>query len=103
MGVRLGQLISLPSVNLNMIVVPGEYVLPKEGVYDNLPPALAGRTVHMIVRYENFNTTLISQELRPATSGAQTIYRRTGAQNKGYSLHGTFVFNHFYGFTGTSV
>ncbi|MDE5234319.1 hypothetical protein GST45_17820 [Serratia marcescens] len=101
MGVKISQLIQLPPINLNLIVIPGEYVLIKDNTYQNLPAALAGRTVHMIVRYENFNTTLLSQELRPATAGTQVIYRRTASQDEGYSLHGTFGFSEYYVFNGT--
>jgi hypothetical protein len=102
MTVRIGATIQLPSCNLNSVIIPGDYVLPSGNTYANFPPELTGRTIFMQVKYENFNTTLLSQELKPVT-GAQSIFRRTGSQASGSLLHGTFGFNVYYSFTGTVV
>lgn len=103
MGVKIGQLISLPSININLVVIPGDYILPSGNTYTNLPSALAGRSTFMSVRYENSNTTILTQEVKPAAAGAQSIYRRTGSQVEGFTLHGTFVFNGWYSFVGSAV
>lgn len=103
MGVKIGQLISLSGGDLNTLVIPGDYVLKSTGNFTNIPSALSGRTMLLSVRYQNLNTTLLAQELKVAGSGQQTWYRRTGAQDVGYKLHGTFVFNSWYGFVGAAT
>ena len=96
MGVKIGQLLSLSSGDLNSLIIPGEYVLVSTGTFSNLPTALANRTVHVRVEYQNYNTTLLSQELKVATTGSQNWFRRTGSQVDGGTLHGSFVFNPWY-------
>lgn len=103
MGVKIGQLIRLTTGDLNSFVIPGEYVLASSGTFTNLPTALNGRSVHLIVAYQTIDTTLIAQELRPAASGSQSIYRRTGSQSSGTTLHGAFTFNGWYSFAGTAL
>lgn len=102
MTVRIGAITQLPSCNLNAVIIPGDYVLPSGNTYTNFPTELTGRTVFMQVKYENFNTTLLSHELKPVT-GPQVFFRRTGSQASGSLLHGTFGFNAYYSFTGTVV
>lgn len=103
MGVKIGQLLSLSGGNVNNIIIPGDYVLQSTGTFTNIPSALSGQTLLLSVRYQNFNTTLLAQELKKAGSGQQTWYRRTGSQEVGYKLHGDFVFNGWYGFVGTAA
>ncbi|EMF7561762.1 hypothetical protein QZP90_19940 [Serratia marcescens] len=102
MGVRLGAVTQLPSCNLNAVIIPGDYILPAGNTYTNLPPDLAGKFVSMRVEYENFNTTLLSQQLAP-TADAKSFYKRTGSQTSGSLLHGVFGFGSYYVFNGTIV
>lgn len=102
MGVNIGQIIQLPSCNIDLVNIPGEYVLQGSNTYSGLPSALVGKSLRMTVTYINFNTSLISQRLTPVT-GEQVEYIRVGSQSSGSLLHGVFSFESWWYYTGTKV